>query len=470
MRRWGSGFGDQSPVKRRWTGASTDESQCHSRLASRHHAPPNQSKSAPQTGVVCGVSKPWQRPEQHSVLRELGRKDQTWIILLPRATPVVLLLPPTDRIDRIIDALIFQLAPRCRHWNQNRDLERKLPALLLDRPTHGDSRCRAGVAGDHEAASPWHYGEKLRQRGIEGLKRGVDDAVWGHLVVCDRDVSRAGRDHTVSLLCVERRVARRAGAVAGAAVSTRELRVASCESAPTTRNSQFGVTSGPRNLLLIGLAAGTVSELYTNIYGPILITGVELDPQIIEVGRRYFGMNQPNLTAIAADGRRWLRQQPADARWDVVAIDAYRPPYIPFHLTTVEFFQLVRSHLREDGVVAINVVRTATNFALVDALAATLAQVFPTVYAIDEPGPADNLGNTLLVATVQPTSLQDFAVNISALPETMPAEFRQFAQKASAQAREVTSPPDALIFTDDRAPVEQVVHQIILDFMVRDEQ
>jgi spermidine synthase len=48
-------------------------------------------------------------------------------------------------------------------------------------------------------------------------------------------------------------------------------------------------------------------------------------------------MNQPNLHAVAADGRRWLAQQPASARWDVVTVDAYRPPYIPFHLTTVEF-------------------------------------------------------------------------------------------------------------------------------------
>jgi predicted membrane-bound spermidine synthase len=245
-----------------------------------------------------------------------------------------------------------------------------------------------------------------------------------------------------------------------------EGRAAGGESAPTIHNSQFTI----HNLLLIGLAAGTISELYTNIYGAIPITGVELDPQIIEVGQHYFGMNQPNLTPIAADGRRWLRQQPADARWDVIAIDAYRPPYIPFHLTTVEFFELVRSHLDAEGVVAINVGRTATNFALVDALAATLAQVFPSVYALDEPGPADNLGNTLLVATMQPTSLAHFAANVSALPETMPMEFRQFAQKASAQAREVVLSLTSPIFTDDRAPVEQVVHRIILDFMTRDDQ
>ena len=222
------------------------------------------------------------------------------------------------------------------------------------------------------------------------------------------------------------------------------------------------------NLLLIGLAAGTVSELYTNVYGPIPITGIELDPQIIEVGQRYFGMDQPNLTAIAADGRRWLFSQPADARWDVVAIDAYRPPYIPFHLSSVEFFQLVHDHLSEDGMVAINVGRTAYNFALVDALAATLGEVFPNVYIIDEPGPVNDLGSSLLVATAQPTQLEHYLENIAALSDTLPIEFREFASRTTIAARIATPSLDTPIFTDDHAPIERVVHGIVWDFVAGD--
>ncbi|MBX3013859.1 MAG: fused MFS/spermidine synthase [Caldilineaceae bacterium] len=221
----------------------------------------------------------------------------------------------------------------------------------------------------------------------------------------------------------------------------------------------------PQNLLIIGLAAGTVSELYTNLYGPLPMTGIELDPQIITVGQQYFGMNQPNLTAIAADGRRWLLQQPPTAQWDIIVVDAYRPPYIPFHLTTVEFFALLRRHLSAEGVVAINVGRTATNYALVDALAATLAPLFPTIYAIDEPGPTDTLGNTLLVATGQPTEWPMVAARLGQLPTTWPPEFLAFVQQALPRTRVVQPPADALIFTDDRAPVEAVVHQIIWDFM-----
>ena len=225
----------------------------------------------------------------------------------------------------------------------------------------------------------------------------------------------------------------------------------------------------PDNLLLIGLAAGTVSELYTDIYGPLPITGIELDPQILDVGRTYFGMTQPNLTAVAADGRAWLAQQPMprsnDARWDVIAVDAYRPPYIPFHLTTLEFFTLIHSHLEEDGVLAINVGRTPENFALVDALSATLLATFPSVYVIDEPGPPGTLANSLVVATMQPTALADVQRRAADLPEALPAEFRDFASSAAEQARIAQPPADAPIFTDDRAPVEQLVHGIILDFL-----
>lgn len=220
-------------------------------------------------------------------------------------------------------------------------------------------------------------------------------------------------------------------------------------------------------MALIGLAAGTVSELFTNIYGPVDITGVELDPAILDVGRQYFAMNQPNLTAVAADGRAWLAGQPPDARFDLIAVDAYRPPYIPFHLTTVEFFDLARRRLTDDGILAINVGRIPTNYALVDALAATASQVFPSVYVIDEPGPPDTIGNSLLVATSQPTRLSNLAASVAQLPAGLPPEFVEFAAGAQAHARVAVPDPGAPIFTDDRAPVERLVHAIVLDYVLR---
>jgi spermidine synthase len=233
-----------------------------------------------------------------------------------------------------------------------------------------------------------------------------------------------------------------------------------------------------------GLAAGTIPKLLTEAYGPIAIDGAELDPEIIRVGRDWFGMTDPNLNAVAVDARRFLTNQriseSANQRttdsafsilhspfairyspfvYDLIAVDAYRPPYIPFHLTTVEFFQLARDRLADDGVVAVNVGRTTTDYSLVDAIAATMRQVFPSVFVVDLPDGDGPLGNSLVVATRRPSTLTDFRAN---LPRFAGPMLDQVAEQTSGLARMAQPPPGTPIFTDDRAPVEQVVHALVL--------
>ncbi len=212
------------------------------------------------------------------------------------------------------------------------------------------------------------------------------------------------------------------------------------------------------SLALIGLAAGTVPKQYTAVYGPIPIDGAEIDPEILAAGRKYFDMNEPNLNAVAQDGRYFLANSPRS--YDVIAIDAYRPPYIPFHLTTREFFAQARDHLTENGVVAINVGRTRTNWSLVNALASTLKAVFPNVYTVDLATPGSDLINVLVVATKQPTSLDNLARNTELMTNPI---LRQVADSAVLRAAEFTTP--GIVFTDDKAPVEQVVHGLILSFV-----
>jgi spermidine synthase len=162
---------------------------------------------------------------------------------------------------------------------------------------------------------------------------------------------------------------------------------------------------------------------------------------------------------MAADGRRFLTQSTDSPPYDVIVVDAYRPPYIPFHLATVEFFALARDRLAKDGVVAVNVGRTHTDYSLVDAIAATMQQVFPSVYIVDEPDNGSPLGNSMVVATRQPTTLADFDANLPAFDHPLLVEV---ARRAGPQVRPAAPPPDTPIFTDDRAPVEQVVHALVL--------
>ena len=212
------------------------------------------------------------------------------------------------------------------------------------------------------------------------------------------------------------------------------------------------------SLCLIGLAAGTVSKQYALVYGNIPMDGVEIDPEIIRVGREYFAMNEPSLHAIAQDGRYFLRTTPK--RYSVIAIDAYRPPYIPFHLTTREFFQEVYDHLTDDGVAAINVGRTAKDYSLVNALADTMRSIFPSVYVLDTPNRGEGLANCLVVGTRQPTKAEYFQENARRLTDP---RLRAVAERAMERMWPVDEA--RAVFTDDRAPVEQMVHRIILGFV-----
>ncbi|MFN8463734.1 MAG: fused MFS/spermidine synthase [Anaerolineales bacterium] len=102
-----------------------------------------------------------------------------------------------------------------------------------------------------------------------------------------------------------------------------------------------------KRVAIVGLAAGTTARQMTAVYGNIPIDGYELDPKIVEVGRKYFDMTMPNLNVIIGDGR--LNLERSEQKYDIIAVDAYRPPYIPPHMTTQEFFEICASHLTEDG-------------------------------------------------------------------------------------------------------------------------
>ena len=219
-----------------------------------------------------------------------------------------------------------------------------------------------------------------------------------------------------------------------------------------------------KSLAIIGLATGTIARQYIAVYGNIPIDGIEIDGDIIDAGARYFDMNlkmMPSLTTYAQDGRYMLNH--LDKHYSLIAIDAYRPPYIPWHLTTVEFFDEVRAHLTENGVVAINVGRTNTDRRLVDALTSTLLKVYPSVHAIDVPLSF----NTILVATTQPTDDQNLAANLAALHPDANAFLRDSLTWGVRQLVPIHT--SSTVFTDDRAPVETLVDSLVVSFLLSDD-
>lgn len=215
-----------------------------------------------------------------------------------------------------------------------------------------------------------------------------------------------------------------------------------------------------QDVAVVGLAAGTIPKQMTRVFGPIDVDGIELDPAIVEVGRRYFALDEPNIDVIVGDGRYRLNR--LQEEYDLITIDAYKVPYIPWHMTTKEFFLEVEERLTVDGVVAVNVGRVPQDRRLVQAMAATMLTVFPSVHAIDVPGSL----NTILVATVQETEAGNLGQNLAALPENVDPLLPQVLQ--AAQDNLVAVSPSDLVFTDERAPVETIVDSLVLRYLLQE--
>lgn len=211
---------------------------------------------------------------------------------------------------------------------------------------------------------------------------------------------------------------------------------------------------------IVGLAGGTLARQASAVFGPVPIDGWEIDPEIIRVGRAYFGMDLPNLNAIAQDGRFGLAH--AEAQYDLIAVDAYRPPYIPWHLTTREFFRIVYDHLTDEGVVVINVGRAPDDRRLIDGLAGTMQAVFPSLYVIDVP----NSFNSILVGTRTRTDPNDFLHNFARLDAAGTAHPLLLETMAAAVVNLQPTPQSDTVFTDDLAPIEWLTNTLVLGFLL----
>ncbi|MCD6401390.1 MAG: fused MFS/spermidine synthase [Anaerolineales bacterium] len=215
-----------------------------------------------------------------------------------------------------------------------------------------------------------------------------------------------------------------------------------------------------KNMAIIGLAGGTIARQATAVFGEISIDGYEIDPQIINVGRRYFGMNMPNLNAIAADGRWGLAH--SHDKYSIISIDAYRPPYIPWHLTTQEYFQIVHDHLTKDGVLVINVGRAPNDRRLINGLIGTISTIFPSIYVMDVP----YTFNSVIYATVQSTNVMNLFNNYVVLKED-PSTHPLLVESMERTLMNITdTPASEVVFTDDRAPIEWITNGMVLKYVL----
>jgi spermidine synthase len=206
-----------------------------------------------------------------------------------------------------------------------------------------------------------------------------------------------------------------------------------------------------RSVAILGNAAGTTARALGVYYPEARVDGVELDPAVSKVGRRYFGLgDNPRLTVHDADARPFLRR--TDERYDLIVVDAYHQPYVPFYLATREFFRLARERLAPGGILALNVASVPDDDSLLNGISGTLRHEFDDVAV----WPALRF-NKILLAFDQPGRIRRI------LLRDVPEDLRPLVTLLVRQLRPVTEQAKRP-WTDDRAPVEWVTDRMIVEY------
>jgi spermidine synthase len=210
-----------------------------------------------------------------------------------------------------------------------------------------------------------------------------------------------------------------------------------------------------RSVAILGNAGGTTARAYGVFYPSARIDGVELDPVVTAAARRYMGLGRiRRLHVVTADARPFLQR--THDRFDLILVDAYRQPYVPFYLATQQFFRLVRSRLRPGGIVALNVATVPGDHRLAEGIAGTLRTEFPQVLTWQ----ALQL-NQLVLGFDRPISRARLRAAVARTPSRIRVLTRLLAEHARVAA------PSAQPWTDDRAPVEWVTDRMILEYAAR---
>ena len=201
------------------------------------------------------------------------------------------------------------------------------------------------------------------------------------------------------------------------------------------------------DILILGMGSGTYATQLSNYFDNINVEGVEIDDKITDLAHRYFQL--PDETKVTTyDGRAYLAA--TDQKYDVIMVDAYQDITIPFQMSSVEFFTMVKEHLKENGVMVVNMNMysdelNSSEETINTYLADTISSVFENVKIVDVAGST----NKELFAT----SNSDFT---NTLDQNIALEDMETLKEMMNKVSDTLSDYSAgdNIMTDDKAPVE----------------
>ena len=201
------------------------------------------------------------------------------------------------------------------------------------------------------------------------------------------------------------------------------------------------------DVLILGMGTGTYATQCRKYFGDMNIEGVEIDEKITELSREYFSLPE-DVKVTTYDGRAFLQ-----------AVDTtYQDITIPFQMSSVEFFTMVKDHLKDGGVMVVNMNMHGNKEGDINQyLADTIANVFDNVYTVDVAGST----NRELFASQHSDMIEVLSDHVENLSDAgLQNMMQRVADNSSAYGD--------YLMTDDKAPVELLGMQVI-DQLIQEE-
>ncbi|MDH4139194.1 MAG: fused MFS/spermidine synthase, partial [Coriobacteriia bacterium] len=216
-----------------------------------------------------------------------------------------------------------------------------------------------------------------------------------------------------------------------------------------------------KRVLVLGLGGGAITKRYWHDYPGVSVDSVEIDPVVVDVAERYFGLpSDERLRTFTADARRFV--QTNEETYDIVLIDAYYADALPFHLTTQQFFEEVERRMSADGVVAYNVISAVEGdkSKLFRSMYRTAGSVFEHLWVfpigLGAEGDAQKTRNIIVIATDADISEETLRERVNRRVDQRVTidGFDEFAEDLYTQVVPVGDVP---LLTDDYAPTDSLI-------------
>jgi len=208
------------------------------------------------------------------------------------------------------------------------------------------------------------------------------------------------------------------------------------------------------NSLVLGAGSFTIPKYLHSTYPEMMVDVVDVEPSLQKVAHTYFELPETNkISYHITDARVFLNS--TSTTYDVIFSDVMNAGlFIPPHLSTIEFFELLKQRLHQDGVAYINFIGMLhqKNQNLTDSMITTITRVFPNYQIITSAGPdKDELQNLVFVVRHDetPLPLSDIAVRIQFTDTITPL--------SSLTLTEYTPAEGQTLFYDNRNPVERLL-------------